>query len=61
MTTTVSEFATKQGIDNVTANAVLNFLESKGQAKVVELRKSATGKGRAAKVFEVADTVTFSL
>lgn len=61
MKVTAKEFAEQQGIDPVMANSVLNFLESKKVAQVVEHRKSATGKGRSAKVYELPDTISFNL
>ena len=61
MRTTVKTFAEKHGVDVMVANSVLNFLEKKGQATVVELQKSPTGKGRAAKVYEMADSITIQL
>lgn len=61
MKVTAKEFAAQQNIDPVMANSVLNFLETKQVATVVEHRKSATGKGRSAKVYEVPDTITITL
>lgn len=61
MKVTAKEFAAQQSIDPVMANSVLNYLEAKKVATVVELRKSPTGKGRSAKVYEVPETITITL
>lgn len=58
---TTKEFAEKTGVDQVVANSVLNFLVAKGQATLMaEKRKTSTGKGRAANVYEVPDTITLT-
>lgn len=58
---TTKEFADKTGVDQVVANSVLNFLVAKGQAQLMaEKRKTSTGKGRAANVYEVPDTITIT-
>ena len=60
MKVTAVEFAQLQGMKKPVAVAVLKFLEGKGAAKVVEKRRTTTGKGRSANVYEVQEQVNIS-
>jgi hypothetical protein len=57
MQVTVKEFAESQGVDVGMANGVLNFLVRKGLSEVVGHRKSTSGKGKAASIYEIPENV----
>ena len=55
MKTTIKEFAEAQGVDVILAGGFLRFLEAKGMTKIVEQRKSESGRGKPSGVYEVSD------
>ena len=60
MKTTIKEFAEANGVDVMLAGGFLRFLEAKGLTKIVEHRKSESGKGKPSGVYEVSDeTIAF--
>lgn len=50
---TAREFAVRLGTDQSIANNFLKVLESQGIAKVVGAKKSISGKGRSATIYEL--------
>lgn len=61
MQVSAKELAEKMRIDNVQANTLLRVLEAKGHAKIVDVRKPPSGKGRGTNIYEVEETVTLNL
>lgn len=57
MKTTIKEFAEANGVDTGIAGGFLRFLEAKGMARIVEQRKSDSGKGKPSGVYEVSDEI----
>jgi len=55
MKTTIKEFAESQGVDVILTGGFLRFLEAKGMTKIVDHRKSESGKGKPSGVYEVSD------
>ena len=58
MKCSVKELAAQLKVDYAVAQGVIKFLESQGQATVVEKRKSASGKGKPSNIYEIPETVT---
>ena len=61
MKLTAKDVADYMGVDYVIASGLMTMLVSKGLATHVENRKSATGKGKPTRVFEVNSTVQLEL
>jgi len=59
--TTVKELATKSGVELIVAGGFLRYLEQLGKAKIITVRRSASGKGKPAAVWEVQQPVSLTL
>ena len=57
MRVTVKELAEMTGVDGVTVNSFLRFMELKGVAKIVDHRKSSAGRGRSSSVYEIPEKI----
>lgn len=59
---TVKEFQELHGLKNpAEANGIINFLVSQGHAVHVENRRTTSGRGKPAKVYEISQEVTLKL
>lgn len=61
MRITAKEVAEYLGVDYVVASGLMSCLMEKGIARHVENRKSANGKGKPTRVFEIDRVITLEL
>ena len=61
MEITQKEFMVKTGLNVGVVSSVFSFLEHQGVAKIVGMKRSASGKGKPTKIYEIPETVEFTL
>lgn len=58
---TAKELAEKMDVDYVTASSLIKLMLSRGAAKEVDTVKSASGKGKPSRVYEIPAEYTIDL
>jgi predicted ArsR family transcriptional regulator len=59
--TTIKELAARIGVDDLAAQGFVKFLVAKGVARLITTRKTATGKGKPANVYEIPNELKLTL